>query len=226
MSNGFLRHSFTSHSHTESQDWLIQGLSHTLNSAYNLLHVQSLTSVSTQDVANFQTQSIKYQSTYRVTTNLHIQDYDRKQTMVQPHTLSQIATPYTFHKVTSTYVSQNYNRCFRCFVSNSREEGEWEMRNDRWSYRFTLTTANFKHNVNAHNLWTSLTLLPASSQPSHNQISTKNTKNAQPNKLTHTPPTLRTKCHAYRLAPPYIYYRTKLNSLKHLVRTTVAESHK
>ena len=53
---------------------------------------------------------------------------------------------------------------------------KWEMRNDRWNYRFTLTTANVKHNMNAYNLWTSITLLPASSQPSHYQISTNSTK--------------------------------------------------
>ena len=69
---------------------------------------------------------VSNQSMYRVTTNLHIQDYDRKQTMVQPHTLNQITT---------LYVSQSYDLIdlyFKCSVSNSSEEGEGGMRNEKW----------------------------------------------------------------------------------------------
>jgi len=45
--------------------------------------------------------------------------------MVQPHTLNQITT---------LHVSQSYNLIdlyFKSSVSNSREEGEWEMRNEK-----------------------------------------------------------------------------------------------
>ena len=83
-----------------------------------------------------------------------------------------------------------------------------EMRKDRWNYRFALTTANFKHNMNAHNLWTSITLLPASSQPSHNQISTKkHKKRATKQTDTHATNAQNEVHHAYRLARPYIRIR-------------------
>jgi len=140
------------HSHTESQDWLKQGISHTLNRAYNVQsRTKYLARVSTQVFANSHTQSIKYQSTYRVTTNLHTQDYDRKQTMVQPHTLNQITTlhvsqsynlirftnlqPHTFHNVTTSSICISK---VPSLIAGKRENKKWEMkkmrneRNEKW----------------------------------------------------------------------------------------------
>ena len=53
-----------------------------------------------------------------------------------------------FHKATTTYVSQSYNLIdlyFKSSVSNSREEGEWEMRNGRnekWSMKLPIYSNN------------------------------------------------------------------------------------